>query len=53
MTDIATMALFIAVYLLLAMMPLALVWLLYREGIISRQQAEQAVRDMANVQVRI
>lgn len=53
MTDIATMALFIAVYLLLAMMPLAFVWQLYREGLITREEAVQAVSDMANVQVRI
>ena len=53
MTDIATMALFIAVYLLLSLAPLALIWLLYRRGIITWEELEQAVRDMANVQVRL
>lgn len=51
--QILTGALFIAVYLLLAMMPLALLVLLYKRGLITWEELEQAVRDMANVQVRL
>lgn len=50
---IATMALLVAVCLLLAMAPLVLLALLYARGLITREEAERAVRDMAEGQVRL
>ena len=50
---IAALALLIAVLLLLAMMPLALLWLLYRHGLITWEELEQAAQRMADGQVRL
>lgn len=50
---IATMALLVAVGLLLTTAPLVLLALLYARGLITREEAEQAIRDMANGQVRL
>lgn len=50
---IATIALLVAVGLLLAIAPLVLLALLYRRGLITREEAERALRDMANGQVRV
>lgn len=50
---ITTMALFVFVGLGLSMAPLVLLWLLYAHGLITQEEAERAVRDMANGQVRV
>lgn len=50
---IAALLLVMGMGLLLVMAPLALLWLFYTRGLITREEAEQVLRDMAEGQVRL